>query len=155
MRTTTKIGWLQQAVYLCEGSAASYKAAFMQATDPADERQLLNLCTARYALLERLLTELADMVGPVRLRALLAVTEREPSGRPPGLESALTTAMFCDYGLIQLLGPDLVNMADMSIRLATADNALAPDEVPGSVPLAPEVPPARRAGERPRSATST
>ena len=53
----------QEAVDLCMNSAAAYKAAFMLADNAWDERRLLDLCTARYALLECLLGQLGGTNG--------------------------------------------------------------------------------------------
>lgn len=113
MRRTVDAGWLNQAICLCRRSAAAYKFAFMLASDPGDERHLLELCTLRYALLERLLSELAVSVGPAQLRRLL---ERGGSddARSPSLEAALTTAFICDCGLTQMFGPDLATPTEAS-----------------------------------------
>ena len=61
-------GWLPRAVDLCMNSAAAYKAAFMLADDARDERRLLDLCTARYALLECLLGQLGGKMDAAEMR---------------------------------------------------------------------------------------
>lgn len=118
MRRAVDIGWLNQAICFCRSSAAAYKSAFMLASDPCHERRLLELCTARYALLERLLGELAASVGAAHLRRLL-----EPGGddlQPTSLEAALTTALIGDCRLTQMFGPDLATLTDYSTAPAAA-----------------------------------
>lgn len=119
MRKTVDIGWLHRAICLCRGSAVAYKAAFMLASDPCKERHLLKLCTARYALLERLLAELDVSVGPAHLRRLLECGG-DDDVQPASLEVALTAAVFCDCGLTQMFGPDLALPGDSSIASVAA-----------------------------------
>lgn len=114
MARTVEMGWLNRAICLCRGSAAAYKAAFMLTSDPGDERHLLELCTLRYALLERLLGELAVGVGPAHLRRLLECDDSDDV-QPANLEVALATAFNCDCGLAQMFGSDLATLADSSI----------------------------------------
>lgn len=123
MRKTVDIGWLHRAICLCRGSAVAYKAAFMLASDPCQEQHLLKLCTARYALLERLLSELDASVGPAHLRRLLE-RRGDDDGQSTSLEAALTAAIFCDCGLTQMFGRDLATLGDSPIALAAAGTHL-------------------------------
>lgn len=112
MRRTVDVGWLNRAICLCRSSAVAYKSAFMLASDPCDERRLLGLYTARYAVLEQLLGELAARTGPAYLRGLLRADGDDV--QPASREAALTAALICDGALMQMLGPDSAGFGDSS-----------------------------------------
>lgn len=116
MRRAVDVGWLNRAICLCRSSAVAYKSAYLLASDPCDERRLLELCTARYAVLERLLTELATSTGPAHLRRLLQSNGDDV--QPASLDAALAAAFLCDCGLMQMLDPDPAWLADASTALA-------------------------------------
>lgn len=99
-------GWLPKAVDLCMNSAAAYKAAFMLADNAAEERRLLDLCTARYALLECLLGQLGGKMGAAEMRDVLDRASIGPFHHQT-IDAALAAAMICDRGLSLMMGADL------------------------------------------------
>lgn len=99
-------GWLPRAVDLCMNSAAAYKAAFMLADNARDERRLLDLCTARYALLECLLGQLGGQMDAAEMRDILLQASAGPFHHPT-IDAALAAAMICDRGLSLMIGADL------------------------------------------------
>jgi hypothetical protein len=115
-------GWLPKAVDLCMNSAAAYKAAFMLADNAWDERRLLDLCTARYALLECLLGQLGGKMGAAEMRDVLDRASAGPFHHQT-IDAALAAALICDRGLSLMIGADL--------RILSS-NARSPAQVPRS-----------------------
>lgn len=102
MSGSVEVEWLRQAIELCSRSAVAYKAAFMLDPAPRLERRLLDRCTDRYALLERLLGFLLDQgMAAERMRAMLERLDTDPA-RYGRLESALDEARACDRELARM-----------------------------------------------------
>jgi hypothetical protein len=102
MRAAQDIRWLERAVASCATSAVAYKAAFMLAGTRREERDWLALCTGRYALLERLLSELQSAAGPAYLRHVTSGLDADPSCYADS-DDALAAALTSDRALQRAL----------------------------------------------------
>lgn len=112
-----EVGLLRRAVGLCSRSAVAYKAAYMLSPEDGSERALLKRCTARYALLERLLGLLAEHSTPTgQVRDLLDGIDMDPARYQGDLAQALADASCSDEGLGRL-----------------ASVALAEDDLPAAI----------------------
>jgi hypothetical protein len=99
MRGGSDVDWLLSAIGFCSRGAVAYKAAYMLALLPKLERILLDRCTERYALLERLLGVLLERgTTPEQLRDMLDHVHTDPA-RYSGFSAALAQAMACDRDL--------------------------------------------------------
>lgn len=112
-----EVGLLRRAVGLCSRSAVAYKAAYMLTPEDGSERVLFERCTARYALLERLLGLLVEHSTPMgQVRDLLDGIDMDPARYQGRLEQALADASCSDEGLGRL-----------------AEIALAEDDLPAAI----------------------
>jgi hypothetical protein len=103
MSSGAEVEWLQRAVELCSRGAVAYKAAFMLTPVPRLERRLLDRCTDRYALLERLLSFLLDQgMAADDMRAMLERLDGDPA-RHDRLDAALAEARACDCALARMV----------------------------------------------------
>ena len=102
MQVNDSVSWLELASTLCAASAVAYKAAFMLAANAGEEREYLDHCTARYALLEGLLADLHGSLGAAQLRDLLARLDADPSCYADR-DHALAAAMANDRELNRVL----------------------------------------------------
>lgn len=103
------VGLLRRAIGLCARAAVAYKAAYMLTLDDnRAERSLLERCTARYALLERLLTLLVERsTPPQQVRDLLDGIDMDPDRYQGRLEQALADGELADEGLGTLVAAAL------------------------------------------------
>ncbi len=102
------VGLLRRAIGLCARSAVAYKAAYMLTLEQGAEKALLERCTARYALLERLLGLLVERsTPPSQVRDLLDGIDMDPARYQGRLDQALADARHGDEGLIALVAAAL------------------------------------------------
>ena len=129
------VGLLRRAIGLCARAAVAYKAAYMLTLDDnRAERSLLERCTARYALLERLLTLLVECsTPPQQVRDLLDGIDMDPDRYQGRLEQALADGKLADGGLGTLVAAAL-DEGELSVAL---ENCLS-DHLGKSVDAAPK-----------------
>lgn len=95
---------LRRAVELCSRSAVAFKAAYMLALDEGLEQALMRRCTARYALLERLIGLLMERsTAPEAVRELLDGIDMDPARYDGRLDAALAEGRASDLGLARLM----------------------------------------------------
>lgn len=108
MPVNEEVELLRRAITLCSRGAAAYKAAYMLALDQGMERALLNRCTMRYALLERLLGLAVECgLSPEEARGLLEDDGQDADALNLRLDAALTQARWSDRGLTRLISSSL------------------------------------------------
>ena len=113
MQVNDSVSWLELASTLCAASAVAYKAAFMLAANAGEEREYLDHCTARYALLEGLLADLHGSLGPAQLRDLLTRLDADPSCYADR-DHALAAAMANDRELNRVLA-EATSLSSMAV----------------------------------------
>ena len=123
MRAIDEVRWLERVSALCATSAVAYKAAFMLTLSTREGREHLDRCTARYALLECLLSELHTALGAARLRRLIDSLDADPSRYTDRMD-ALSAASAIDRDLRHALAG----------RPAGAVSVRTPDAAP-AIPL--------------------
>jgi hypothetical protein len=108
MPVNEEVEVLRRAISLCSRGAAAYKTAYMLALDQGMERVLLNRCTERYALLERLLSLGVERgLSPEEARDLLEDESQGSDALNLRLDAALTQARWSDRGLARLISSSL------------------------------------------------
>lgn len=108
MPVNEEVELLRRAITLCSRGAAAYKTAYMLALDQGMERALLDRCTMRYALLERLLGLGVERgLSPEEARDLLEDDSQGSDALNLHLDAALTQARWSDRGLARLISSSL------------------------------------------------
>ncbi len=131
-----EVGLLRRAVGLCSRSAVAYKAAYMLTLEQGAEKALLERCTARYALLERLLGLLAERsTPPDQVRDLLDGIDMDPARYQGRLDRALADACHGDEGLAALIAVAL----DEGELSAAVEACLRDQDLPVGKPPAGKV----------------
>ena len=104
---------LRRAIGLCARSAVAWKAAYMLALEPDAERRFIDRCTARYALLERLLGLLVERsTSALHVRDLLDGIDMDPARYQGRFSEALADARHGDAGLAALAATALLPPLD-------------------------------------------
>lgn len=107
MSATGEADLLRRAVASCARGAVACKAAYMQTLEQGTEQALLQRCTDRYALLERLIGLLAERCGAAgQVQGVLDGIESDPAAYG-GFERALAEAEAAEAALAELLAEAL------------------------------------------------
>jgi hypothetical protein len=131
-----EVGLLRRAIGLCSRSAVAYKAAYMLTLEQGAEKALLERCTARYALLERLLGLLVERsTPPSQVRDLLDGIDMDPARYQGRLDRALADACHGDDGLAALIAAALdEGELSAAVEVCLRDQALPIDALAAAPP---------------------